>query len=129
MPIDKRRLSKLAEARSTAIGRLLLRARLDFVNRSVRILHERGVPEFPASFLTLLPHLDTEGTRSTELARRAVGLRPGLPVLFMSGYTDDEIVRRGLLEAGQPFLQKPFTPEALGEHVAGLLKRCRSGLR
>jgi hypothetical protein len=47
-------------------------------------------------------------------------------VLFMSGYTDDEIVRRGLLDAEQPFLQKPFSPEALGEHVARLLNR-RSG--
>jgi two-component system cell cycle sensor histidine kinase/response regulator CckA len=63
------------------------------------------------------------GMDGPELARRMVVLRPGLPVLFMSGYTDDEIVRRGLLEAGQPFLQKPFTPEALGREVAELLKR------
>ena len=35
-------------------------------------------------------------------------------------------VRRGLLEAGQPFLQKPFTPEALGREVAELLKRSRA---
>jgi PAS domain S-box-containing protein len=63
------------------------------------------------------------GMDGPELARRAAGLRPGLPVLFMSGYTDDEIVRRGLLEAGQPFLQKPFTPEVLSEQVAELLKR------
>jgi PAS domain S-box-containing protein len=62
------------------------------------------------------------GMDGPELARRAQRLRPGLPVLFMSGYTDDEIVRRGLLEAGQPFLQKPYTPEALGEQVAELLK-------
>jgi signal transduction histidine kinase len=62
------------------------------------------------------------GMDGPELARRVAVLRPGLPVLFMSGYTDDEIVRRGLLEAGQPFLQKPFTPEALSEQVAELLK-------
>jgi two-component system cell cycle sensor histidine kinase/response regulator CckA len=63
------------------------------------------------------------GMDGPELARRMLALRPGLPVLFMSGYTDDEIVRRGLLEAGQPFLQKPFTPEALSREVAELLKR------
>lgn len=62
------------------------------------------------------------GMDGPELARRMLALRPGLPVLFMSGYTDDEIVRRGLLEAGQPFLQKPFTPERLGREVAELLK-------
>ena len=92
MPIDKRRLSKLAETRSTAIGRLLLRARLDFVNRSVRILRERGVPEFPASFLTLLPYLDTEGTRSTELARRAAISKQA------AGKTLRELEDAGLLE-------------------------------
>jgi nitrogen-specific signal transduction histidine kinase/CheY-like chemotaxis protein len=66
----------------------------------------------------LLPGMD-----GPELARRATELRPELPVLFLSGYTDDEIVRRGLLEQGQPFLQKPFTPEALAAEVAQLLKR------
>ena len=55
-------------------------------------------------------------------ARRAEALRPGLPVLYMSGYTDDEIVRRGLLEAGQPFLQKPFNPETLGGQVTRMLR-------
>jgi two-component system cell cycle sensor histidine kinase/response regulator CckA len=63
------------------------------------------------------------GMDGPELARQMLTLRPGLPVLFMSGYTDDEIVRRGLLQVGQPFLQKPFTPESLGREVAALLKR------
>jgi two-component system cell cycle sensor histidine kinase/response regulator CckA len=64
----------------------------------------------------ILPGMD-----GPELARRATELRPELPVLFISGYTDDEIVRRGLLQEGQPFLQKPFTPEALAAKVAMLL--------
>jgi two-component system, cell cycle sensor histidine kinase and response regulator CckA len=56
-----------------------------------------------------------------ELARRVTQFHPELPVLFISGYTDDEIVRRGLLQEGQPFLQKPFTPEALAAKVGALL--------
>jgi two-component system, cell cycle sensor histidine kinase and response regulator CckA len=63
------------------------------------------------------------GMDGPELARRAKQLRPELPVLFMSGYTDDDIVRRGLLDVGQPFLQKPFTPDALSAQVAALLKK------
>jgi CheY-like chemotaxis protein len=63
------------------------------------------------------------GMDGPELARRLIARRPGLPVLFMSGYTDDEIVRRGLLDAGQPFLQKPFSPESLVEQVTRLLQR------
>jgi CheY-like chemotaxis protein len=62
------------------------------------------------------------GMDGPELARQVLALRPGLAVLFMSGYTDDEVVRRGLLDAGQPFLQKPFTPEVLGRQVAQLLR-------
>jgi two-component system cell cycle sensor histidine kinase/response regulator CckA len=43
----------------------------------------------------------------------------------MSGYTDDDIVRRGLLNPDQPFLQKPFTPDALLRRVEELLKQKR----
>jgi two-component system cell cycle sensor histidine kinase/response regulator CckA len=66
----------------------------------------------------IIPGLD-----GTELARRAAIVRPDLPILFMSGYTDHEIVRRGLLESDKPFLQKPFTPDALIRRVAELLDR------
>ena len=40
----------------------------------------------------------------------APGIRPDLKVLFASGYTDDVIVQRQLLEHGASFLQKPLTP-------------------
>jgi two-component system cell cycle sensor histidine kinase/response regulator CckA len=59
------------------------------------------------------------------LARRASQLRPELPVLFISGYTDLDVSRRGLVEAGLPFLQKPFTPEALVAEAAEVLRRAR----
>jgi signal transduction histidine kinase/CheY-like chemotaxis protein len=48
-----------------------------------------------------------------ELAERLAPLRPELSVLFMSGYTDDAVIRHGVLAAGTAFLQKPFTPAAL----------------
>jgi CheY-like chemotaxis protein len=56
-----------------------------------------------------------------ELAEQLRRLRPGLPVLFMSGYTDDEMVRRGLIEPSQPFLSKPFTPDILAGAVRLLI--------
>jgi CheY-like chemotaxis protein len=49
--------------------------------------------------------------------------RPGLRVLFVSGYTDDAIVRHGILEPGIAFLQKPFAPEALVRKVREVLNR------
>jgi two-component system cell cycle sensor histidine kinase/response regulator CckA len=56
-----------------------------------------------------------------ELAARLKGLHPTLPVLFISGYTDDDMVRRGLIEPNNPFLSKPFTPEVLTTKVRRLL--------
>lgn len=48
-----------------------------------------------------------------ELARTFEALRPSIKVLYMSGYTDDAIVRHGLLDHEIAFLQKPFTPDTL----------------
>jgi signal transduction histidine kinase len=56
-----------------------------------------------------------------ELGERLSVERPGLRVLFMSGYTDDDIVRRGLLRPGSPFLQKPFMPGDLSRKVREVL--------
>ena len=53
------------------------------------------------------------GMSGKELAKSIQALAPGTPVLFTSGYTDGEIVRRGLLSPNAAFLQKPFTPDGL----------------
>ena len=60
----------------------------------------------------VMPGMDGRAL-ADELAR----LRPGLPVLFTSGYTDGEIVRRGLLEPGTAFVQKPFDPGTIVRSV------------
>jgi CheY-like chemotaxis protein len=56
-----------------------------------------------------------------ELAQSLETLRPGIKVLYMSGYTDDAIVRHGLLGREIAFLQKPFTPDALTRKVREVL--------
>jgi two-component system, cell cycle sensor histidine kinase and response regulator CckA len=56
-----------------------------------------------------------------QLADRLKLSRPRLPVLFMSGYTDDEMVRRGLIEPDHPFLGKPFAPEVLAAKVRQMI--------
>jgi len=56
-----------------------------------------------------------------ELAQRLQPLRPDMKVLYMSGYTDDAIVRHGVLGAGMAFLSKPFTPDALALKIHEVL--------
>jgi two-component system cell cycle sensor histidine kinase/response regulator CckA len=56
-----------------------------------------------------------------ELAQRMREARPELRVLFMSGYPDDAVVRQGVIEDGAPFIQKPFTLEALARKVREVL--------
>ena len=56
-----------------------------------------------------------------QLADQLAGARPDMKVLYASGYTDDAIVRHGVLEEGTAYLQKPFTPESLARKVRDVL--------
>ncbi|HBB88277.1 MAG TPA: hypothetical protein DC047_11735 [Blastocatellia bacterium] len=56
-----------------------------------------------------------------ELAQHISVLRPETKVLFMSGYTDDAIVRHGILEEDMAFIQKPFLPDALARKAREVL--------
>jgi two-component system, cell cycle sensor histidine kinase and response regulator CckA len=57
------------------------------------------------------------------LAEAVTAVRPETTVLFMSGYTDDAIVRHGVLEAGVQLLEKPFTLQTLAVKVRAVLDR------
>jgi PAS domain S-box-containing protein len=62
------------------------------------------------------------GMTGCELADRLVARRPGLKVLYMSGYSGEAIVAEGALDAGTDYLAKPFTPEQLTGKVRGALR-------
>jgi two-component system, cell cycle sensor histidine kinase and response regulator CckA len=52
---------------------------------------------------------------------------PALPVLYTSGFANNDIVHRGLLDASRPFLQKPFTPDDLARKIRDVLEASTAG--
>jgi CheY-like chemotaxis protein len=61
------------------------------------------------------------GMSGREIAAQLVQLHPEAKVLYMSGYTDNAIVRHGVLDPGIAFLAKPFTPTVLADKVRRVL--------
>ena len=56
-----------------------------------------------------------------QLVERLAQLRPDVKVLYLSGYTEDAVVRHGVLQADVAFLQKPFTMAGLSNKVRQVL--------
>ncbi len=56
-----------------------------------------------------------------ELVERLLPIHPEMKVMYMSGYTDDAVIRHGILEEKVQFLQKPFSPNTLLEKVRNIL--------
>jgi PAS domain S-box-containing protein len=83
---------------------------------ALRLVHDRT------------PHIDLVATdvvmpnmSGRDLADRLRKERSGLKVLFMSGYTDDTLLRHGVYEAREAFLQKPFALQAFASKVREIL--------
>jgi two-component system cell cycle sensor histidine kinase/response regulator CckA len=68
----------------------------------------------------LLTDVVMPGMNGRVLAERLRALRPELKVLFMSGYTDDAVIARGVIDHEMAFLQKPFGADQLAQAVAEL---------
>jgi PAS domain S-box-containing protein len=84
--------------------------------------------EHPYHLDLLLSDIVLPGMNGMVLSRRLAMFRPTTRVLLMSGYTSDEIVRRGLSEPGIGYLQKPFTPQDLVVKVRAVLDAAASSL-
>jgi PAS domain S-box-containing protein len=83
----------------------------------------------PGRIDLLLTDLVMPGMSGRELATALEGERPDTAILFMSGYTDDAVIRQGILGAGMHYIQKPFQPRALAIKVEDLLRAKAGGTR
>jgi hypothetical protein len=63
------------------------------------------------------------GMNGSQMVDEIAAMRPGISVLFMSGYTDTAIIRDGNFDQATAFLQKPFSPTVFGRKVREMLDR------
>jgi two-component system, cell cycle sensor histidine kinase and response regulator CckA len=61
------------------------------------------------------------GMGGREMVKQLIETRPGIKVLYLSGYTEDAIISDGSIEKGTAFLQKPFTLQSLSRKVREVL--------
>jgi two-component system, cell cycle sensor histidine kinase and response regulator CckA len=85
--------------------------------------HARRVFDQNPSIDVLLTDVVMPGASGPELTSALVDRKPGLKVIFMSGYTEDAIVHHGVLKPGVAFIQKPFTSDILERKIRELLNQ------
>ena len=81
----------------------------------------RKCSEYQQPFDLLVTDVVMPRMNGKELAARVRSLRPGISVLFSSGYSEDIIARQGVLDAGLHFIGKPYRPGELAAKVRGIL--------
>jgi CheY-like chemotaxis protein len=81
----------------------------------------RQAKEYPNPIHLVLSDVVMPGMSGRLLSEQLVSARPTVKVLFMSGYTDDDVMRRGILDRRTSFLEKPFTPAQLVSKVRQVL--------
>src|SRR5262249_45320746 len=82
----------------------------------------RLATEFDGDIDLLVTDVVMPNMNGPELANHLRSMRPGMAVLYVSGYTDQALVGRGVVETGTAFLSKPFQPNMLVDKVAELLR-------
>lgn len=102
--------------------------RVFLAERGYRVIEARGPEEAVAlcrahvePIHLLVTDLVMPGRGGVALAQEIREVRPGIGVLFLSGYPEETAMRGHAPPAGSAFLQKPFTQEALSRQVRGLL--------
>ena len=105
------------ETHRYTVSKLLQRAGYHVIearNAGEALLHSES---HPATIHLLLTDVVMPRMSGRELAERLLRVRPTMKVLYMSGYTNDSVVRHGILDSTIAFIQKPITPDTLARKV------------
>jgi CheY-like chemotaxis protein len=111
---DEDRVRKLVGGMLTRLGYRVIPA--SGGREAIRLARERA-----GEIHLLLTDVVMPGMSGHELAQRLTTMLPGLRVVYMSGYVQDSLVHRDVVASGAPFLQKPFTQDALARLVRTVL--------
>jgi NO-binding membrane sensor protein with MHYT domain/nitrogen-specific signal transduction histidine kinase/CheY-like chemotaxis protein len=87
----------------------------------------RASAQHPGPIHLLLTDVVLPRTSGPKLAASLAATRPELRVLYMSGFTESAVMHHGVLDPGTEFIQKPFSPQALGVKVQEVLTQAASG--
>jgi FixJ family two-component response regulator len=82
-----------------------------------------ALENLPGTIALLITDVVMPGINGKVLADQCLRLRPQLKVLYTSGYTENAVVRQGVLEGSIDFLAKPYSIEALARRVREALDR------
>jgi PAS domain S-box-containing protein len=111
---DEAALLQVTHQSLEAVGYVILAARSPA--EAIRISESH-----PGPIHLMVTDVIMPGMNGAQLATHLSAPRPEMKVLYVSGYTDDTIVRHGVLEPGLAFLQKPFSPKTLARKVGEVL--------
>ncbi len=85
------------------------------------------VRSHPGDIALLLTDVIMPGMNGRDLHEAVVTIRPSIPVLYMSGYSEGVLSRQGRLDPDTKLIQKPFTFDDLLDHVRAALDPPREG--
>ena len=103
--------------------------RITLVSRGYKVLEAedgdaglRVAESFKGDIDILITDVVMPGIGGRELAKKLLALRPGISVLFLSGYTEDAVITEAAPGPATAFLQKPFTLQNLAKKVREILR-------
>jgi two-component system cell cycle sensor histidine kinase/response regulator CckA len=103
------------------VMKILKRAKYNVLEAGSGEAALKAVEAHPRKIDLVVTDLHMPGINGPEVVKMLAGVRPGLKVLFMSGYADHDVVARTGVPAGASFLHKPFSGEELTAAVTAAM--------